>query len=93
MDNSHQFAAKMVVNTVTGNYINSQIPEIVQILEKPFVYVPRPFIARKPREDYSGLVEEIERKFVTLAKRNNTRSPAKGSQDRLTTQVVSTISP
>jgi hypothetical protein len=51
----------------------------VQILEKPFVYVPRPFIARKPREDYSGLVEEIERKFVSLAKRNNTRSPAKGS--------------
>ena len=70
MDKNHKFAAKVVVNSVTANYIKSQIPSIVKVLEQPFVYAPKPFVGRRPREDYKNLVNEIERKFAALASRN-----------------------
>ena len=57
MDKNHKFAAKVVVNSVTGNYIKSQIPQLVTVLEQPFVYAPKPFVPRRPREDYSSLVD------------------------------------
>ena len=44
--------------------------------------MPKPFVPRKPREDYSELIDEIEHKFATLATRNtrlasNSKSPVR----------------
>ena len=70
MDRNHKYAAKVVVNSVTANYIKGQIPSIVKVLEQPFVFVPKQYVARKPKENYTSLVDEIEQKFATLASRN-----------------------